>query len=71
MAMRHPDPQAFAAWCPSVAPGHVGRRPCLVNEHQPLRIQIELTLEPGLPPLQDVGPVLLARMRRLFLRVIL
>ena len=44
--------------------------PGLVDEHQPVRIEIELALEPVLAPLQDVGAVLLGGVRRLFLRVI-
>ncbi|MDQ0475011.1 hypothetical protein QO011_008053 [Labrys wisconsinensis] len=39
-----------------------------VDEDQPLRVQIELALEPGLAPPQDVGTLLFGRMRRLFSR---
>ena len=52
-----------------MAAGHVGRGPGLVDEHEPLGFQIELAVEPIMPLLQDVGPVLLDRMARLFLRV--
>src|SRR3954463_5932064 len=69
--MRHASPQPPTARGPSVAPGHVGRSPGLINEDQPLGIEIKLALEPGLAPLADVGPVLLGGMRGLFLRVIL
>jgi hypothetical protein len=49
--------------------GHVGRGPCFVDEDKALRIEVELALEPILSPLQDVGPILLACMGGLFLRV--
>ena len=71
MPVWHADPQALAAWCPAVAPGHVGGRPGLINEDELLGIKIELVLEPGQAPLQDVRAVLFAGVRRLFLRVIL
>jgi hypothetical protein len=41
-----------------------------VDEHEALRIEIELVVEPALPLPQDVGPVLLDRVPGLFLRVI-
>lgn len=41
----------------------------LVDEHEALGIEIELAVEPGLALLQDVGPLLLGRVRGLFLRV--
>jgi len=43
----------------------------LVDEHQSIRIKIELTLEPGPAPAKDVGPLLLGGVRGLFLRVML
>ena len=46
------------------------RRPGLVDKDQAFGIEIGLAVEPGLAPLQDVGAVLLGRVRRLFLRVI-
>jgi hypothetical protein len=53
----------------------MGAGPCwstpgLVNGDQAFRVNIELTFELGLAPLHNVGPILLGRMRRLFLRVI-
>src|SRR4051794_14950935 len=68
--MRHASPQPLTAPRPPVAPGHVGGGPSLIDEHQPLGIEIQLALEPGLASLADVGPILLGGMRRLFLRVI-
>jgi hypothetical protein len=50
-------------------PRHVGRGPGFVNEDQPLGVEIELAVEPGLPPLHDVGAVLFGGVRGLFLRV--
>ncbi len=41
-----------------------------VDEHEAVRIEIDLGLEPGLAPLQDVRAVLFAGMGPLFLRVI-
>src|SRR3954469_810566 len=68
--MRHASPQPPPARGPPVAPGHVGGSPGLVDEDQPFGIEIQLALKPGLAPLADVGPILLGRVRRLFLRVI-
>ena len=48
---------------------HVGRRPSLVDEDETLRVESGLAIEPVLAPLQNVRPVLLGRVRRLFLRV--
>ena len=45
---------------------HVGRCPRFVDEHQPLGIEVEPTIEPRLPAFQDVGAVLLGGMRRVF-----
>ena len=70
MSVRHACPQALPSGRPAMAARHVGRCPGLVDEHQPLGIEIELTLEPSPAPLYDVRPVLLARMGALFLRVI-
>jgi hypothetical protein len=53
-----------------MGPGHVGRRPGLVDEDQALRIEVELAVEPGLAPAQDVRAVLLTRVAGLFLRLI-
>src|SRR5215207_886113 len=69
--MGHASPQPPTPPRPPVAPGHVGGSPGLVDEHQPLGIEIQLALEPRLAPLADIRPVLLGGMRRLFLRVIL
>jgi hypothetical protein len=49
--------------------GHVRRGPGFVDEDKALGIEIELAFEPIFAPLQDVRPILLARVRGLFLRV--
>jgi hypothetical protein len=54
-----------------VGAAHVGPRPGFVDEHQPIRIEAELTVEPRLAALQDVRAVPLCRVGDLFLRVIL
>lgn len=70
MAVRVAHPQPLASSVAAVAAGHVGRRPCLVDEHQPRGVEIELAVEPCLALAQDVGAVLLDRVAGLFLRVI-
>ena len=69
--VRHTDPQPLAPRGPTVAARHVGGGPGLVDEHEALRLKIELPLEPGSTPLQDIRPVLFGGVRRLFLRVML
>ena len=69
MAMRHAHPQPLAARATAVATGHVGAGPTLVDEHQPVGFEVDLTLEPGPAPAQHIGAVLLGGMRGLFLRV--
>ena len=69
MAVRHAGPEALTAGRSSVAPGHAGRGPGLVDEHQTFRVEIELALEPLFATLQDVRTVLLGGVGRLFLRV--
>jgi len=64
--MWHANAQTPAPQRPSITPGHVGRSPGLVDEHQPLGIKIQLALEPRLASLADVGSLLLGGMRRLF-----
>jgi hypothetical protein len=49
---------------------HVGR-PGLVNEDEPIPVELALALAPGLASLQDVQAILLCGMGDLFLRVIL
>ncbi len=70
MTMREAHAQPFALRAPTMASAHVRSGPRLVDEHEALRIEIELVVEPALPLPQDVGPVLLDRVPGLFLRVI-
>jgi len=51
---------------PTMATGHVGGGPRLIDEHEAFRCQIELALEPVLALPQDVGAVLLDRVPGLF-----
>ena len=69
MTVRDGRSQPFALRRAAVAARPIGGGPGFVDEDQLLRIEIELTLEPGLPPLQNVGPLLLGRVRGLFLSV--
>ena len=64
--MRHRCLATLAPWRPAVTPGHLGRSAGLVNEHQPLGLQIGLGVEPGLPAAQDVSSLLLAGVRGFF-----
>ena len=70
MAVRHADAQALAAPAAAVRAGHLRRGPGLVDEDETLGVEIDLAVEPVLAPLQDVGAILLAGVRGLFLRVI-
>ena len=69
MAVRDGHAQPLAARAAAVGARHVGARPGLVDEDEPLGVEVGLAVEPGLPPLQDVGTVLLGGVRGLFLRV--
>jgi hypothetical protein len=62
MALRDAGAQPLALGRPAIPTRHVGGRPGLVDEHQTLRIDIELTLEPLPAPLHDIWPVLLGGM---------
>lgn len=61
--------QALASGAAAMPAGHVGDGPGLVNDHETCRVQINLTIEPVVPLLQDAGPVLLDCMSSLFLRI--
>jgi hypothetical protein len=63
---RHADAQAFVASTATVRSRHVGQSAGVVDEHQPLGVELELAFEPCLAPSQDVGPALLGRVRGLF-----
>ena len=70
MPMWHTGSQPLAARGPPIEPGHLGGGCSLVDEHQLLRVEVGLALEPCLALRQDVGAILLAGMRGLFLSVI-
>ena len=70
MTLRVADPQTLASGAAAKAAGYAGRGPRLVNEHQPFRVQVDLTVEPVVPLVRDVWPVLLAGMASILLRVI-
>jgi len=59
MAVRYADPEPLAARATSMAARHVGGSPGLINEHQPLGVEIELAVEPGLPPREAIHRVLM------------
>ena len=69
MAVReaHPKPLALAAT--AMGARHIRRRPGLIDEHEPFRIEVRLRLEPVAALLQDVRAVLLDRVPGLFFRV--
>jgi len=69
VAMREAHPQPLAFRATTVATGHIGRSPGFGDEDQALRFKIELTLEPVMTLLQDIGSILLYRMACLFLRL--
>jgi hypothetical protein len=60
MTVRNAGPEPLASWIAAPTPNQVGRCPGLVDEHQTIRIEIELGIEPVPAPLQDVRAVLLA-----------
>lgn len=70
MPVRDAHPQPLAARRAAMAARHLGGGPGLVDEHQPLGVEVRLALEPGLPAAQEVGTVLLGCALGLFLSVI-
>lgn len=62
-------PAALALWRPAALPGHLGIRSGLVDEDQPVRIEVNLAVEPGPPPGEDVRALLFRCMACLFLCV--
>ena len=70
MAVRDGGAQPLTAGRTPASTRHIGRRPCLVDEDKLIRIEVDLAVEPFLPLLQDVRPLLLGGVRGLFLSVI-
>jgi hypothetical protein len=66
MAMGYRSAAALAPRRPAMAPRHLGRGAGLVDEDQPLGLQIGLGFEPGLPATENVRPLLLAGVRGFF-----
>ena len=65
--------RSFAAGAQTLAPGDrprrgaiVGGSPSFIDEHQVLRIEVELVLEPGFVAASGCRTVLLGRVRRVF-----
>ena len=69
MAVRDRGAQAFPFGSATASSRHVRGGPGLVDENELLRIKIELGFEPSPTALQDIWPILLGRVRRLFLSV--
>lgn len=59
-----------AARTTAMAPRHIGAGLGFGDQDQSLGIEVELSVEPSLPALQDIAPILLGGVRCLFLRVI-
>ena len=70
MSMRYAHAQSLTACAAAKAARHIGRCPGFVDEDEAFGVKIELTVEPVLPPLQDVRPILLGGVRGLFFHVI-
>jgi hypothetical protein len=66
MAVRDRSTASLSSFGAAMEPGHLGRRPCLVDEDQMFRIEVRLPVEPGFAPRGDVGPLLLGGVRRFF-----
>ena len=62
--------QPLAAWGAAMRASHIGGGPGLVDEDQPVGVEIRLTIEPLPTPRQNVWTILLRSMGGLFLRVI-
>ena len=69
MAVRDRGAQAFPFGSATASSRHVRGGPGLVDENELLRIKIKLGFEPSPTALQDIWPILLGRVRRLFLSV--
>ena len=70
MPARGCEPAALAAWRPTVAPRHVGGSGRLVQEHEPVRIELGLRLKPSFAGGPYVRALLLSCVRRPFFQVI-
>jgi hypothetical protein len=59
MTVRKAHSQPLTLEASSMSAGHIGCRPGLVDEYEPLWVEIELVLEPALSLFQDVRTALL------------
>jgi hypothetical protein len=66
VAVRHGRAAALPPFGAASEPGHLGGRTGLVDEDQALGVEIRLLVEPRPAPRGDVGPFLLAGVRRFF-----
>src|SRR4051812_46115787 len=69
MPGRQRDTAALTTRRPAITAGHAGGGSGLVQEHQPVRVQVELTGKPRLAGRPYVLPLLLSRVDRPFLRL--
>ena len=69
MPLWNSSPAALATPVSPPEPRSLGRGARFVDEDQLLGVEVELAVEPGLPRFEDVGTLLLRRMRGLFLNV--
>ena len=67
-ALRHAHPAALATRSAPVTASHGGGGRGLVDEHQTVRIKVELALKPRLARGSHIRPVLLGRVARAFFR---
>ncbi len=69
MPVRYAGPATFASQCTPAQTCHLRGKAGFIDEDQLLRIEIELTIKPDAPALQDIRPVLLQCVCGLFLKV--
>ena len=65
MAVGEAGDEPVAAAAAAAQPRYLGVQTGLVDEDQPLGVEVELALEPRPAPSQDVRPILLAGVRGL------
>lgn len=66
MSMGYTHAQSLTSRAAAADARHIGRCPSFVDEDEALGGKIELAIEPVLPALQDVRPILLCGVRGLF-----
>jgi hypothetical protein len=60
---------AFSSRRTAVHPRHIGGGAAFIDEHQPLRVQVRLGVEPGLAAVGYIRSILFGSVRCLFFRV--